>query len=89
LILLEPKDGSSIVGTKVMLTAGDETLVRVYQRANGYLSSNDPRIHFGLGKQQQIERIEVHWTNGEKDILKNIKSDQYLSIEKGVGIIKL
>ena len=85
--LLQPKDGSSIVGTKVILTAGDETLVRVNQRSTSYLSSSDPRMHFGLGKHKRIERIEVYWTNGEKDIITNVKSDQYLSIEKGLGII--
>ncbi len=88
LTLLEPKDGSSIVGTKVILTAGDEIFVRVSQGSTGYLSSSDPRLHFGLGKHHLIERIEVHWTNGEKDIIKNIMSDQYLSIKKGFGIKK-
>jgi hypothetical protein len=84
--LMPAKDGVSTIGAKITLTAGDLKLVRINQWSTSYLSSHDPRIHFGIGQQQQIDRIEIQWPDGEKEILENIASDQYLSVQKGQGI---
>lgn len=86
--LLAPLDKTSAIGAKITLTAGDLQLVRINQWATGYLSSSDPRIHFGLGLHRQIDQILIEWPDGEKEIIKNIQSDQYLSIQKGRGIVK-
>src|SRR5512140_3601496 len=48
--LKRARDRPEPVGAVVRLTAGGRTQVRVYQRAQSYLSQNDPRLHFGLGK---------------------------------------
>ena len=85
--LLTPSDGMSISGTTVTLTTGGLTLVRVYQPSTGYLSYSDPRIHFGMGTHQNIDQLTINWPNGEEEILKNIACDQYLSIQKGKGIV--
>ena len=85
LTLLTPKDGTSIIGTKITLSTADLKLLRIYQPATGYLSYSDPRIHFGIGANHKIDQVKIEWPDGEVEIIKNVPSDQYISIAKGTG----
>ena len=76
----------SIIGSKVIIYTDDKKIVRVNQPANSYLSYNDPRLHFGLGKSAQIEKLEVHWLDGTRDVIKNVDPDRYITIVHGKGI---
>ncbi len=78
-------DGISLVGTKATVTAQGKQQVRIYQPSSGYLSYSDPRLHFGLGAQQTIDEINIKWSDGTTQILKNVKSDRYISVVKGVA----
>lgn len=51
--------------------------------AVGYNSSSDKRVHFGLGKATTVDRIELSWPAGVKQVLTNIKADQVLTIVEG------
>jgi hypothetical protein len=44
----------------------------------GYLSSNDPVVHFGLGKTANVDSIVVKWLDGKVNVLKNITANQVL-----------
>ena len=37
------------------------------QGGSGYLSQNDPRLHFGLGDQTSYDRVEVQWPGGGRE----------------------
>ena len=86
-VLLSPRDGTSTIGTKINITIGDSRQIRVSQPSTGYLSHSDPRIHFGLGSHQKVDQVEILWPDGEREILKNVSVDQYLSVQKGMGIV--
>ncbi len=87
-LTLKGKDGPiSAIGAKVTITAGGKKQVLVNQWATSYLSNNDPRLHIGLGQQKQIDLLEITWSDGEKEVYKNIASDRYLTILQGKGII--
>jgi len=73
------------IGARVTLYAGDLKLTRVNQRAASYLSSNDPRIHFGLKEQSIIDQIEVRWSDGELEVFSGIEVDRYVTISRGSG----
>ncbi len=52
-------------GSVVELVRKDGTSVKRWARGDGsYLAANDPRIHFGLGKSPDVDRIQVHWLAG-------------------------
>jgi hypothetical protein len=51
--------------------------------AGSYLSSNDKRLHFGLGSAETAD-IEVRWPSGIRQVLHGIKSDQFIVIEESV-----
>lgn len=56
-------------------------------RAGGsYLSSNDQRLHFGLGSDATIARILVQWPSGTKDEFQNVAADSIYTITEGGSI---
>jgi len=48
--------------------------------AVGYSSSSHGGVHFGLGKVETVERIEIRWPSGAVQVLKDIKADQVLKV---------
>ena len=88
-LTLKGKHGpAAAIGAKVVVTAGDKKQVLVNQWATSYLSNNDPRLHIGLGQKKQIDQLEIYWSDGVKEVYKNITSDHYLTILQGTGIVK-
>ena len=77
---------ASAVGALVKVKTGSKTQIIVNQSANTYLSYNDPRLHVGLGKYAHIDQLEIIWPQGDKEIYRNIKTNQYLEIVQGKGI---
>jgi enediyne biosynthesis protein E4 len=53
-----------------------------------YISQNDLRVHFGIGKAEKIELLEIRWPSGEVDTLKDVKPNQQLFVEEGKGIVR-
>lgn len=87
LTLIGSNGPSNAIGAKVVVTAGDKKQVLVNQWATSYLSSNDQRIHIGLGKQKAVDSLEITWTDGKKEVCRNIACNQYIIIKEGKGII--
>ena len=52
------------VGTWVRLVAGGRTQVRQVGGAASYLGHSDGRLHFGVGRAERVERLEVVWPDG-------------------------
>ncbi len=52
----------------------------------GYFSQNDLRIHFGLGKAEKVDTLEIRWPSGQVDTLKDIKVNQLIYVKEGAGI---
>jgi hypothetical protein len=73
----------SAYGARVKVSAGD--LVQIDERRSGgsYLSQNDARLHFGLGKRQEVETVEVHWPDGTIEALKNVRANRFLTMTQG------
>jgi hypothetical protein len=88
LTLKGEKGQVSAIGAKITVVVGGKKQVFVNQWTSGYLSNNDQRLHVGLGKQKLISKLEVKWPNGKQEVYENIKSDRYLTIIEGKGIVK-
>ena len=87
-LTLKGKNGpAEAIGAKVTVTSGSKKQVLINQWATSYLSNNDPRLHVGLGKQKTVDQVEVKWSDGKKEIFKNIDSDKYSVIPQGKGIM--
>jgi len=87
-LTLKGKDGqASAIGAKVTVTTGSKKRVMVNQWATSYLANNDPRMHFGLGKEKQIDLLEITWSDGKKEVYNKIDTDRYITIMEGTGVI--
>ena len=60
---------------------------RQAQGGMGYMSAQDPRIHFGLGQRKSVESLEITWPSGAVDKLANVPIDQIITVKEGRGII--
>jgi hypothetical protein len=78
--LVGTKDNRDGLGTKVKITTSDGVQYNEATTAVGYNSSSDKRIHFGLGNAVVIEKIELAWPTGVKQMLTNVKVDQVLTV---------
>lgn len=84
---LKGKNGpASAIGARVIVKTGSVEKVYINQWATSYLTNHDPRLHIGLGKNDHIDRIEIHWSDGVKEIYYNPPVDRYLTIKEGAGI---
>jgi len=54
----------------------------------GYFSQNDLRVHFGIGKAEKVELLEIRWPSGLVDTLKDIKPNQVIFVKEGQGIVR-
>jgi hypothetical protein len=61
--------------------------VRELLSQSSYLSSNDPRVHFGLGSATSVD-LEVRWPLGLVERLTNIAADQLVFLVEGSGVHK-
>src|SRR5436309_509901 len=53
--------------------------------AVGYASSSSQGVHFGTGKLGKIERIEIRWPSGTVQVLRDVKTDQFLEVREPKG----
>jgi hypothetical protein len=80
-VRLKPTRGApEPIGAVVRLTAGGRTQVRVYQPTQSYLSQNDPRLHFGLGRGMRVETLEIQWPGRAVQKLTDLPADQYHAV---------
>ena len=70
------------LGARVRVTAGGRTQTAEKRSAGGYLSQNDPRLLFGLGKRTEAERIEVTWPSGRTQVLEHVPSGKTVVVEE-------
>ncbi|MFQ5639083.1 MAG: CRTAC1 family protein [bacterium] len=71
------------IGANVTVIMGEKRLSRLVTSGYSYLSSNDPRAHFGLGEATAVDQIEVLWPGGDKEIFSGVTSDQIITLRKG------
>ena len=53
--------------------------------SDSYLSSNDPRVHVGLG-DLQLADVEIRWPSGRIDKQRAVKSGQFYLAREGEGL---
>lgn len=75
------------IGAKVEVWSGGNYQYTEKHLSRGYISSVDPMIHIGLGKNIQIDSLRVTWPNGKKvTALKNVPPNQVLRLHEKDGI---
>ena len=60
-------------------------LFRSYREINpsgSYLSTSDMRLYIGLGKEAIVQRLEIEWPLGKKQVLENVPAGQILNLDE-------
>jgi enediyne biosynthesis protein E4 len=71
------------IGAQIKVTTADGN--KQWNEATtavGYASSSDPRVHFGLGKNDKIQELEIRWPSGTLQTLKDVPANQILIIQE-------
>jgi hypothetical protein len=71
------------IGAQIQITTEDgRSQWNEVTTAGSYASSNDSRVHFGLGSNPHIRAMEIRWPSGVKQILRDIAVDRVLTVEE-------
>jgi len=70
------------IGAQVEVLAGGNRQQRERTAGSGYLSQDDPRVHFGLGGATKIDRLIVTWPSGTKQVMENVPVDRIMTVEE-------
>jgi hypothetical protein len=82
-----PKSPRDAVGATVYLKAGGIRQRGDVLSGGSYLSSNDLRVHFGLGDGIAVDDVEIHWPSGSVEHIKPTSLDKIFTVEEGKGIV--
>ncbi|HUY34097.1 MAG TPA: CRTAC1 family protein [Pirellulales bacterium] len=74
-------------GARITARAADQIWVGQVSPTSSYLSSSDPRIHFGLGQRTSLETVTIRWPSGRVEELRDVSADQIARVVEGRGIV--
>jgi hypothetical protein len=78
--LTGPKGNSDGIGAKVTIYTGTNLQYFENKTVRGYLSSNEPVVHFGLGKIEKVDSVTVVWNDGKESRVRNVEKNQLLNV---------
>jgi len=73
------------IGAKVTVLVEGHRFVQEVRSGSSYISSNDMRLHFGLGSSVEVKRIEVRWPNGNIEVFQGGSADRFITLIEGRG----
>lgn len=83
--LVQPRTNRGAIGARAILRTGKRTMMRDVEAGGSYLSSNDPRLHFGLG-DEKIESLEIRWSDGSVEKISGVTPGKVWTIKKNAGV---
>jgi hypothetical protein len=80
--LIGTRSNRSAIQTRVLARSGGKQQVQEVISQSSYCSSNDRRLHFGLGKSETAD-LEIQWLAGAKQTFEKVKANQLVIIREG------
>lgn len=74
--------GGAALGARVELDGSGRKQVRFVRAQSSYLSSSDPRVHFGLGAAARVDSLVVRWPDGSERRIEAVECDRVLVVRK-------
>jgi hypothetical protein len=75
-------------GAEITVWAGGHAYWRLINPGYSYCSSNDPRVHFGLGSNEHYDNIDVIWPDGREESFSGGRADRHIELRQGEGTTK-
>ena len=73
---------------RVEVDGEPSVLMRTVTASRGFMSSNDPLLHFGLGESKKVKRVIIDWPRGGRQILKDLEAGKRHLIRQAEGLEK-
>jgi hypothetical protein len=80
--LVGRKSNRDGIGAQVEVIAGGKTQRHERTAGSGYLSQDDPRLHFGLGSAAVVDRVTVFWPSGTRQTIERVAADRIVTVEE-------
>jgi len=87
--LVGTKSNRDAIGATVRLFSNGQVQSRLVRSGSSYLSQSELPITFGVGKQDEIERIVVDWPCGKTEEYPKLKSGKTYQLTESTGITKM
>ena len=87
ILLIGTKSNRDGIGSIVRVSSGGVVQVDQSKGGTSYMSASDPRLHFGLGKRNKIDSLQITWPSGQIDKFTDIPVDTIIAVKEGVGIV--
>ena len=83
------KSNRSGIGARIKVVTGTHVQYREVQSGGSYLSFHDLRAHFGVGKAEQIEHLEIRWSSGHTDRVTHLPVNRRFLAVEGQEVIPI
>lgn len=87
LLLIGTPANRDALGARVALQVGDATQHREVRFSDGYMGSNDPRLHFGLGEVGRAKAASIRWPGGASEQLGPMEAGILHVVKQGQGVV--
>lgn len=85
--LIGAKSNRSAIGARVVLHYGSRKQGKVVTSQASFYSANDPRLHFGLGKETTAQAV-IYWPGGRTETIETLPANNLITIREGEGVVK-
>jgi hypothetical protein len=84
--LVGTKSNREAVGARITVSSATRSQIEEVKAGSSYLSTSDPRLHFGLAADSVMDKVEIRWPNGTTETLRKVPGDAIYTITEGQGI---
>lgn len=81
--LIGSKSNRAAIGARVAVMTSTMTQLDEVRGGGSYNSTNDCRLHFGLGSDAIMKKVEIRWPSGEKQEFRDLAGDEIYEIKEG------
>jgi len=86
--LIGTKCNRTAIGARARVVVGGHAQIDEVHSGSSVMSQSDLRLHFGLGKADVVDAIEIKWPTTQKtEKFTNVKANQIITIREGSGIV--
>ena len=86
--LVGTRSNRDAIGTKVSALADKRKVFKWVNGGNGFGSNNSRIVHLGLGREQQVDRLQIDWPSGLRQSFQNIPVRQRIEITEGKNSLR-
>jgi hypothetical protein len=77
------------IGTRVTVECGPIRQMQEMRLTASFIGTNDPRLHWGVGKRETVDRVTIEWRGGKTQVVKDLAANHHYRIEEGADPVRV